>query len=117
MAEANHGANSQEASDQGVENLSFEEALERLEEVVHDLEEGQLGLSQSLQRYEEGVRYLKHCHDALEKAERKIMLLAGGEGEEAELEPFDEEQLSLEEKQQSRSRRRSRSNRRPPESD
>lgn len=56
---------------------SFEAALASLEQIVHDLEEGQLGLAESLTRYEGGVKLLKQCFGLLENAERKIELLTG----------------------------------------
>lgn len=91
------------------EPLSFEESLERLDEIVHDLEEGQLGLDNSLGRYEEGVGYLKACHKALQSAERKIELLSGVDAAGNPItEDFEEEKQSLQEKAATRSRRRSR---------
>ena len=87
--------------------ISFEESLEKLEEVVRQLEDGKLGLSESLARYEEGIKYLKTCHTALEEAERKIELLtAVNEEGRPTLEPFDEDDGGDE---KIRSRRRSRS--------
>ena len=59
------------------ESLSFEEALASLEQIVHDLEDGKLGLAESLSRYEQGVSLLKQCHQLLERAERRIELLTG----------------------------------------
>jgi exodeoxyribonuclease VII small subunit len=56
---------------------SFEHSLAELEAVVHDLEEGQLGLAEALARYEQGVLHLKHCYQLLQAAERKIELLTG----------------------------------------
>jgi exodeoxyribonuclease VII small subunit len=56
---------------------SFEEALAELEEVVADLEGGELPLAEALERYETGVRRLKQCHQQLAQAERKIELLSG----------------------------------------
>jgi exodeoxyribonuclease VII small subunit len=56
---------------------SFEVSLAELEAVVHDLEEGQLGLAEALARYEEGVKHLKNCYQLLQEAERKIELLTG----------------------------------------
>ncbi len=44
---------------------SFDESLERLEEVVGELEEGGLGLEDSLERYKEGVGLLKGCRERL----------------------------------------------------
>jgi exodeoxyribonuclease VII small subunit len=94
--------------------LSFEQALAGLEEVIRDLEDGQLELTESLNRYEEGVRLLKYCHVALNMAERKILLLTGVDSEGKPItEIFDDQALSLEEKKDSRVRRRSRQAARP----
>jgi len=88
---------------------TFEQGLERLEQIVHDLEEGQLGLSESLTRYEEGVKCLKQCYGLLQGAERKIELLTRVDDQgAATTEPFDEGDTSPAEKSQRRSRRRSR---------
>ena len=88
--------------------MTFEQALERLTEIVHELEEGHLGLDESLKQYEEGVRLMRQCHGLLEKAERKIELLAGIDDEgNAETESLDDDDMTLEEKAESRSRRRS----------
>jgi exodeoxyribonuclease VII small subunit len=57
--------------------VNFERSLAELEAVVHDLEEGHLGLAEALARYEQGVSHLKHCYQLLEAAERKIELLTG----------------------------------------
>jgi exodeoxyribonuclease VII small subunit len=59
------------------EDLSFESSLAELEQIVADLEEGELGLTDALARYEEGVRHLKNCHAQLARVERKIELLSG----------------------------------------
>lgn len=59
----------------------FEESLAELESIVSDLEGGELGLSDALSRYEEGVRRLKLCHGQLESAERRIELLSGVDSE------------------------------------
>jgi exodeoxyribonuclease VII small subunit len=80
-----------------------------LETVVRQLEEGRLGLSESLECYERGVKHLKQCYQALESVERKIELLAGVDAEGNPIsEPFDEGEMSLDEKATSRSKRRSR---------
>lgn len=87
---------------------TFEQALTQLEQIVRKLEEGQLGLSDALGQYEAGVGHLKRCYDALEKAERKIELLAGVDAAGNPItRPFDDAELTLEVKAGSRSRRRS----------
>ena len=92
------------------EQPSFEQAFAELDRIVRELEEGQLGLSESLARYEQGVRYLKQCHDALRRAELRITVLTGIDADGNPVaEPFDDAVMSLQEKQESRGRRRSRS--------
>ena len=88
---------------------SFEQSLQRLETLVHDLEHGQVGLAESLASYEEGVKLLKECHQLLEKAERRIELLSGLDADGQPItQPLDDgADAPLEEKAASRSRRRS----------
>lgn len=70
---------------------TFEASLAVLETIVHDLEDGQLGLGEALARYEQGVKHLKHCYELLTAAEKKIELLTGvGENGIAQTEPFEE---------------------------
>jgi len=98
------------------ESPSFEQALAALETIVHDLEEGRLGLGEAVGRYEAGVKLLKQCHALLTQAERRIELLTGVDAQgQPVVEPFDEEAtLTLEEKSKSRSKRRSTAKRSPP---
>lgn len=98
--------------------LTFEEALAQLEAVVRVLEDGHIGLDESLAKYEEGVRLLRTCRDSLQSAERKIMLLTGLDPHgNPMVEPFAEEASSLEEKKEMRTRRRSRNANQPGRSD
>jgi exodeoxyribonuclease VII small subunit len=53
----------------------FEDHLKQLEEAVRTLESGKLGLEESINRYEQGVKALKHCYAILEQAEKKIQIL------------------------------------------
>jgi len=52
--------------------LGFEEALERLETIVEDLESGSLSLEESLARYEEGVKLSRGLTKTLDQAEKRI---------------------------------------------
>ena len=54
---------------------SFENALQRLEAIVQQLEKGELTLEDSLKLYEEGIRLSRLCHERLEEAEGRIELL------------------------------------------
>ena len=87
---------------------SFEDSLAQLEETVQQLEAGQLGLSESLELYERGIKTLKECHQALSAAERRIELVTGvDEAGNPKTESFDEGDMTLEQKRTKRSRRRS----------
>ena len=73
------------------EQLRFEDALARLEEIVHSLEEGDIGLNESLERYEEGIKLLRQSYDLLQRAERRIELLSGVDAEGNPItQPFDD---------------------------
>ena len=54
---------------------SFESALEDLEQIVCNLEDGSLGLDESLTEFERGMKLLKQCHGLLQNAEQKIEVL------------------------------------------
>ncbi|MGI6685077.1 MAG: exodeoxyribonuclease VII small subunit [Bacillota bacterium] len=58
-------------------NVSFEEAMERLESNVKALESGELSLDEVLQKFEEGVSLIKTCYQKLNDAEQKIEILIG----------------------------------------
>ena len=55
--------------------LTFETQLEKLEEIVGQLESGELNLDDSLKKFEEGVKLFKSCKGKLSKAEKKIAVL------------------------------------------
>lgn len=54
---------------------TFEEKLNRLEELTSLLEQENLGLDESLNLYEEGVKLSKECLETLQKAELKVIEL------------------------------------------
>ncbi len=55
--------------------MEFEAALEQLEQIVDELEQGEGDLTKALAGYEQGVRLLTHCHGVLNGAERSVALL------------------------------------------
>ena len=92
------------------ENVTFEQGLEQLQQIVHELEEGQLGLEQSLGRYEQGIKHLKSCYALLQKAERQIELLSGVDADGNPItRPFDDSATFSDENADSRGQRRSNS--------
>lgn len=90
-------------------DVPFEQSLAELEEIVGELEGGELGLADALEKYEHGVSRLRACQQQLEHAERRIELLSGVDADGNPItEPFDDESsVSLDEKGGTGSRRRS----------
>ena len=75
-----------------MENMSFENALKRIDEIVRHLERGDAPLEQSLALFEEGTALIRNCGKMLDEAEQKVVKLRKGEdGAPVEL-PFDEEE-------------------------
>ena len=69
----------------------FEKDLEKLEEIVAALEEGELPLDDALKRFEEGIKLAKRCEKALADAEKKIEILTKNADGGLDAHPFDEE--------------------------
>ncbi len=96
-------------SDSPNDNLTFEESLAKLDQIVRDLEEGQLGLEDALTRYEAGVGLLKRCYAQLRQAEQRILLLTGVDAEGRPItQPF-EHAATAESQQGDNQRRRKKS--------
>ena len=60
---------------------NFEENMEKLEEIVNELEKGDLNLENSISKFEEGIQLSKKCNKILEDAEKKITILLEENGE------------------------------------
>ena len=72
-------------------NLSFEESLKRLEEIVAGLEKGDVSLGDSMALFTEGSALVKRCTAMLDEAEQQVVKLKkGADGAPVEL-PFDGE--------------------------
>ncbi len=70
----------------------FEAALERLEEIVLELEKGDLPLEQSLKLFEEGIKLSRVCTKRLEDAERRVEILLKDKAGNMVARPFEEEE-------------------------
>ena len=80
-----------DATDGSITELSFEEALKRLETIVHRLESGEASLDEAITLYGEGDRLRQQCEARLKSAEARIeKIVAGGDGRAAGVRPFDE---------------------------
>lgn len=71
-------------------SVNFEEALEELETLVEQMEDGDLSLEESLAAFEKGIRLARECQDALKQAEQRVQVLLQQNGDE-QLAPFAEE--------------------------
>lgn len=69
----------------------FENSLKKLEQIVAELENGDLPLEQSIKTFEEGVKLTKHCQNLLSKAELKIQKLVESKDGSIDLETFEDE--------------------------
>lgn len=55
--------------------MNFEKAMQQLERIVQELEQGDLSLEKALKKFEEGVKLSRYCSEQLEQTEKKISLL------------------------------------------
>ena len=69
----------------------FEQSLEKLEQLVDRMEEGDLTLEDSLKIFEEGIKLTRECQQALAKAEQKVKMLIEENGQLTEVD-FDEDE-------------------------
>lgn len=61
--------------------IKFEEAIKRLEDIAKELESGELGLDESVEKFEEGMKLSKTCTKMLNEAEKRINILINNDGE------------------------------------
>ena len=76
---ASPGASAREPAEAADSGPSFEEALERLETIVEELEAGSLSLEESIAHYEEGIRLSRRLTQTLDQAEKRIERLIESE--------------------------------------
>jgi exodeoxyribonuclease VII small subunit len=57
------------------ENISFEKGIERLEQIVADLDQSNVPLEQALDLFREGIELVKDCNNLLDSAEAKVEVL------------------------------------------
>ncbi len=64
-----------------MENLSFEKSLEKLENIVHELESGNIELESAIEKYTEAMKLVKSCSDKLNEATKKVNKILNENGE------------------------------------
>ena len=75
---------------------SFEQAIQRLEKIVADMEGAELPLEEVLKKYEEGTRLVRFCGQKLNEAEKKIEMLSKKADGSVELKPFEAQKETTE---------------------
>lgn len=77
---------------------SFEDAMQRLDEIVSAMESDKMPLEEMIHRYEEGVVLLKACRQHIETARRRVELITQDiDSGKTSLKPFDEDEAAAEE--------------------
>ena len=71
-----------------MEHLTFEQAMQRLEEIVSLLEDGKTPLNESMALFEEGTKLSAYLSQLLDTAEQKVTMITVRDGAETEI-PFD----------------------------
>ncbi|WP_298444645.1 exodeoxyribonuclease VII small subunit [uncultured Ferrimonas sp.] len=73
------------------ENLSFEQSLQELEQIVAQLEQGEVPLEQALKQFERGIGLVRASQAKLDSAEQQVAILTEQQGQ-AQLAPFQSEE-------------------------
>ena len=75
---------------QKTDKPTLETAMQRINEIVSEMEEGQLPLESLIVRYEEGVGLVKVCQEKLDAAEKKIQIISRDARGAIEVKDFEE---------------------------
>lgn len=74
-------------------NLSYEDALKELEEIVEELEKDEISLNESVNTFKRGVELYKYCNNLLSNVEGQVkLLLNDGDDEIVEIDFFEEDE-------------------------
>ena len=72
------------AYDLSTDNITLEEAFEKLDTLIAELEKPENSLEASFRAFEQGMQLVKSCNDAIDKVEKKVLVL----GQDGELDEF-----------------------------
>ena len=59
--------------------VSLEESFEQLETIIEQMKTGDMTLEDSFKKYEEGMKLIKNCSNAIDRVEKKLIVLENGE--------------------------------------
>ncbi|MFH1093939.1 MAG: exodeoxyribonuclease VII small subunit [Candidatus Omnitrophota bacterium] len=76
-----------------MKELSFEQALKKLEKIAEELEGEDVTLEVSLKHYEEGMKLIGICSKKLQEAKKKVEILVKKDGKKFQLNSFNEEDI------------------------
>jgi len=75
------------------QQLSFEQAISQLEQLIEKIESGEVGLEEALKHYEHGTELIKRCRSILDAAEKRIAELTESEAGELQIDqPNDDDE-------------------------
>ena len=80
MAERKQGKKQEQDDMKQQESCSIEETFARIDELIAQLESPEIGLEDSFQAYEEGMKLLKACNEQIDRVEKKVLVLSGDGG-------------------------------------
>ena len=63
-----------------MEEINFEEAMKKLEQITAELEKGDLSLDEAVKKFEEGIKLSKECNKILEDSEKRNNILINNDG-------------------------------------
>ena len=70
-------------------NLEFEQAMQRLDTIVEAMESGEVGIEESIAKYEEAMELAAHCRKILDRSEQRIKKIQLQAGTAPKTEPFE----------------------------
>lgn len=76
-------------TDEEIAQLTYEQGYDQLQEIVQQIEQGQVGIEESVARYEDAMKLIAHCRRILKQAEQKVLQLQQNSHGHVTLEPFE----------------------------
>ncbi len=70
-------------------NLKFEQAMQRLDAIVEAMEAGEIGIEESISKYEEAMQLAAHCRRILDESEQRIKKIQVDSAGRLQTEPFE----------------------------
>ena len=87
---------SEQTPQQDTSELSFEQAIDQLEQLIEKIESGEVGLEEALKHYEHGTALIKRCRTILDSAEQRIAELTEDESGQLQVEDNSDSQAASE---------------------